>query len=267
MLDFRKAWSKLSLLTFLAIVSLSCVSRRNITYFRDVTDSIGGLPISLEVAEFVDPVIKPSDILHISVQTLDAPSTSIMGVNTSSTFSTSSSTVQPNVLGYLVDRFGGIEVPLVGRVEVGGLTTSQAKEVIRQRATVFYKDPVVNVRFANFEITVLGEVNNPAKYLAPSERVSVLDALGMAGDLTVYGKRENVMLIRDINGIKQVVRFNLNSTQTFKSPFFYLKQGDVLYVEADKSKLATTDAARTRTYTLIISAVSALLVILTRFNF
>lgn len=259
--------SNFPLFLFFLLLVGSCTTNRKITYFRDIPDSLGGGSKSIALAAFSEPVIKANDILHVSVQTLDAASTSIMGVTTSSTFSTQSSTGQQSIIGYLVDKEGYIEIPLVGRLNVSGLTTVEAKEAIRKKAMIYYKDPVVNVRFANFEITVLGEVNAPAKYVAPGERVTILDALGMAGDLTVYGRRENVLLIREDNGQKTVVRFNLNSSHIFQSPYFYLRQGDVVYVEPNKSKLAATDAAKTRTYTLVISAVSALLVVLSRVNF
>jgi polysaccharide export outer membrane protein len=124
---------------------------------------------------------------------------------------------------------------------------------------------VVSVRFANFNITVLGEVARPATYVVPNEKVSILDAIGMAGDLTIYGKRENVLLIRDSLGIKKMMRFDLNSTSTLLSPYFYLRQGDVVYVEPAKSKIAASDAVKTRNITLLGAGLSLLIVIFSRF--
>ncbi|MGY0034890.1 polysaccharide biosynthesis/export family protein [Pedobacter sp. NJ-S-72] len=113
-------------------------------------------------------------------------------------------------------------------------------------------------------MTVLGEVGRPASYVLPNERVSVLDALGLAGDLTIFGRRENVLLIRENNGKKEFVRLNLNSSQIFNSPFYYLKQNDVIYVEPNKGKAASLNQARTQTYAIIGTALSVLIVLFSR---
>src|SRR5690606_18429708 len=139
----------------------------------------------------------------------------------------------------------------LGKVPVKGLTTYQARERIAVKAAEFYKEPTVEVRFANFKITVLGEVSRPATYTLPNEKVSVLDALGLAGDLTIYGKRENVLLVREHDGQKELVRLNLNDSGLFQSPYFYLRQNDVLYVEPGKAKAAANNAARTQTFAMV----------------
>src|SRR5690606_4108361 len=120
------------------------------------------------------------------------------------------------------------------------------------------------VRFANPKIPGSGEVAMHATYTVTNEKVTLLDAIGLAGDLTIYGKRENVMLIRENNGEKEFVRFDLNSYDTFKSPYFYLQQNDVIYVEPGKGKVAANNAARTQTITLIGSIVSVLIVAFSR---
>ena len=122
----------------------------------------------------------------------------------------------------------------------------------------------MQVRFANFKITVLGEVNRPATYTVPNEKVTVLDALGLAGDLTIYGKRENVLLVRDQGGQKELVRLNLNESEVFSSSYFYLRQNDVIYVEPGKAKAAANNAARTQAFAIIGSVLSVLIVALTR---
>ena len=124
--------------------------------------------------------------------------------------------------------------------------------------------PTVQVRYANFKITVIGEVARPATYTVPNERISIIDVLGYAGDLTIYGKRENVLLIRDTIGGKQFIRLNLNSSDIFKSPYFYLRQNDVVYIEPNEAKIATTDAARTRTLAVVGTVLSLLIVITSR---
>lgn len=247
----------------------SCSSNKKITYFQDIPDSIYRTARNLTVTPFSDPVIQANDILQISILTLDPQVNNILTANNTSSFSvqpgSSSSPAGPqSVTGFMVDKQGMIELPIVGKIKIAGLTTSEARDTIHARVASYYNSPVVNVRFANFNITVLGEVARPATYIVPNEKVSVIDAIGMAGDLTIYGKRENILLIRDSLGHKKSVRFNLNSSELLNSPYFYLKQGDMLYVEPSKSKIASTDGVRTRNLALLASGVSLLIVIFSR---
>ncbi len=243
----------------------SCVSSKNVAYFRDIPDSIKVR--SLQTSEYKEPVIQSDDILAVTIQTID-PQTSTPVNQPVSTpavgYSTVSPVSAPLISGYLVDKAGTISIPMLGSVKVAGLTTSEARDTIRRQAEQYYVSPTVQVRFANFKITVIGEVVRPATYTIPNERVSVVDAIGYAGDLTIYGKRENILLIRDSLGSKQFVRLNLNSTDIFKSPYFYLRQNDVIYVEPNDAKIATTDAARTRTYAILGSALSVLIIVASR---
>ncbi|NII28894.1 hypothetical protein HB364_27700 [Pseudoflavitalea sp. X16] len=259
----------LVLLLCTIMLASSCGTNKNIPYFKDIPDSLYGSPKSIPSFAFKDPLIQANDILQISILTLDPQVNNILTAANSTSYA-----VQPGsanlpatasaVTGFLVDKNGMVELPVIGKIQVAGLTTAVARDTIHNKVAAFYKDPVVNVRFANFNITVLGEVARPATYVVPSEKVSILDAIGMAGDLTIFGKRENVLLIRDSMGAKQVVRFDLNSSSTLLSPYFYLRQGDVVYVEPNKSKVASTDAVRTRNLTLAASGISLLIVILTR---
>lgn len=269
---FGKTRSGLCLVLLLCVMTVfsACNNYKNISYLKDIKDTINNVPIATLKTVYSDPKIQPNDILQVTVQTLDPQTNNILaGANSSvaSAQSTASTTSQPSIPGYMVDKNGNILLPLIGMVKVSGLTTAEARDQISEKVARFYKEPVVNVRLANFSITVLGEVNHPSTYIVPNEKVSILDALGMAGDLTIYGKRENVLLIRDENGDKKFVRFNINSSDIFSSQYFYLRQGDLVYVEPAKSKAASTDMARTRNYTLIASAFTVLIVLLTRVNF
>ena len=270
-----KPMSRLSLsitiTAFLCIIifASSCGTNKKITYFKDIPDSLYESAKNINSFPFRDPVIQTSDILQISILTLDPQANNVL-----TTANTSSYAVQPGssitpagttpVAGFLVDNTGQVELPVIGKIKVAGLTTSAARDSIHNKVAAYYKDPVVNVRFANFNITVLGEVARPATYVVPSEKISILDAIGMAGDLTIYGKRENVLLIRDSSGTKQTIRFDLNSTSTLASPYFYLRQGDLVYVEPGKNKIAASDAARTRNITLLASGFSVLIVLFSR---
>lgn len=253
----------------LAILALflmaSCASVQNTVYFNDLpADSVR---VVKDAAAFSEPVIQADDILSITIQTIDPTTAAVanQAVATQAVGASSATSLGNQVIsGFLVDKNGFIHMALLGKVNVKGLTTYQARERITELATQYYKEPTVQVRFANYKITVLGEVMRPATYTVPNEKVSVLDALGLAGDLTIYGKRENVLLIREINGNKELVRLNLNDSDVFQSPYFYLKQNDVLYVEPGKAKAAANNASRTQTFAILGSIVSLLIVAITR---
>ena len=248
----------------------SCSTPKNITYFRDIPDS--AKKTMVDQTTFYTPQIQPDDILQVTIQTLDPSSTALLNQEGTATWSVANNTVSQgastgsssSVSGYLVDKDGYVVLPLIGKMLVKGKSTDVVRDEIRTKAAEYYKDPVVNVRFVNFKITVLGEVTRPAAYIMPNEKVSILDALGMAGDLTIYGKRENILLIRDSGQKKEFIRFNINDSRMFSSPYFYLRQGDVVYVEPNRAKVASTDVARTRNFTIAVSLLSLLVVLATR---
>ena len=266
----RSAQLRLYTLILVCISGLftACSSNKKITYFKNVPDSLYR-GMAIEHAPYSDPRIQPNDILQINIQTIDTKTSSEIqgspspGLPSTSAANSSIGASAPYVTGFLVDKDGNVAIPLVGKAKIGGLTTAEARDLITQRVAVYYKDPVVNVRFANFSITILGEVARPGTYIISNEKVSLLDAIGVAGDLTIYGKRDNVMLIREENTKKVFVRFNLNSDDIFKSPYYYLRQGDVVYVEPNKArtKLGTTDPTRDRILTIGITALSLLVAI------
>ncbi len=270
-------YSTISLISIIALCLVfgSCASYRNIPYFKNVPDSsyVYRNGVQIPVAAYEDVKILPNDILNITIQTIDPDLNNIMG---SADMTTANPVSQPitsrldrakeAATGYLVDHDGFIELPIAGKIKVGGLSTSQAKEAIREKALKYYKEPVVNVRIVNFKVTVLGEVAMPGAYMINGEKATILDALGQAGDMSIFGKRTNVLLSRQENGKQKIVRFNMNSTDIFESPYFYLRQGDVLYVQPGKGKAAANDAAMIRTYTIISSTLSLLVIILTRVN-
>jgi polysaccharide export outer membrane protein len=273
---YRKPFYLLILLTA-SVISLcfsSCSTPKNITYFRDIPDTMRRKIV--DQSAYNTPVIQPDDILQVTIQTLDPTATAMLNLENNATWPITTNAPGPtgvntpaaNVSGYLVDKNGYVILPLLGKVSVKGKTTDQVRDEIRNKAAEFYKDPVVNVRFANFKVTVLGEVTRPSTYVMPNEKVTLLDAIGMAGDLTIYGKRENVMLIRDNdNGKKEFIRLNLNDSKVFSSPYYYLHQGDVIYVEPNKSKVTSTDMAQVRRFSILASVLSVIIVIASRVNF
>lgn len=265
---------RLSFLPFISLIAISCLvfnscsTPKNITYFRDIPDTISKRTITQ--IGYNSLLIKPDDILQVSIQTLDPVSTGMLNQESANPLPASGNANQPvsaassAITGYLVDKNGYIILPLVGKVDVNGKSTSEVRDIIQAKAAQFYRDPVVSVRFANFKITVLGEVTRPSTYVMPNEKVSVLDALGMAGDLTIFGKRENVLLIRESSANKEFVRLNLNDSKLFSSPYYYLQQGDVIYVEPNKSKIAATDVSQVKKISIITGALTLLVVIASR---
>lgn len=258
---------KTLILIALSVGFCSCGNYKKITYFRDLQDSSKAQ--SIEEYPFKELKIKSDDILAITIQTIDPvnatsvnqiTSTPVAGISLGTANSSST-----EISGFLVDKDGVIELPMLGKLNVLNLTTIEAREVIRAKASLYYKEPTVQVRFTNFKITIIGEVAKPAPYILPNEKITVLDAIGLAGDLTIYGKRENIMLIRENNGKKEVYRFNLNSSETFKSPAFYLQQNDIIYVESHKAKAGTLNAGTRQTIGLVASIISVFAILISIF--
>ncbi|NIG55218.1 hypothetical protein F3J22_17130 [Chitinophaga sp. Cy-1792] len=253
---------------WVVIGMFACKAPKNITYFRDIPDSVRFAEVNQTI--YKTPEIQVDDILQVTIQTLDPAATTMLnqqGQSVPGTAPSVTSAPAPAINGYLVDKDGNISLPLIGKLQVKGKSTDAVRDEIQAKAGAYYKDPVVNVRFANFKVTVLGEVARPSSYIMPNEKVSLLDALGMAGDLTIFGKRENVLLIRDNDGKKEFVRFDLNKSNLFTSPYFYLRQGDVVYVEPNKNKVASTDMQQVKRISIMASVLSLLIVVASRINF
>jgi len=261
----RPTFSRWGFFPLVLLLLISSCSVKKIVYFNDLPADT--TRILKQAAAFTEPVIQTDDILSITIQTLDPTTSSVVNQSeiVQAVGASSATNVGNQVIsGFLVDKNGYVNMTLLGKVQVAGLTTYQARERITTLATQYYKEPTVQVRFANFKVTVLGEVTRPATYTVPNEKVSVLDALGLAGDLTIFGKRENVLLVRDQGKEKELVRLNLNDSKVFQSPYFYLRQNDVIYVEPGKGKAAANNAARTQTYAIIGSILSVLIIAVSR---
>ena len=247
----------LLLSVFLISSFTSCVNTRKVAYFNDVTDS---LLIASQAG--LEPIIQKKDILSISVSSLSNEATVIFNTPNLSASSGASGT---QTGGYLVSQEGTIKYPIFGNLPAAGLTQKQLENNITrllvEKKLLF--DPIVTVRVLNFRVTVLGEVNRPGVVNAPSEQLSILEAIGQAGDLTIHGLRENVMLIRQEGENKLIKRLNLNSSELLKSPYYFLKSNDVIYVEPGKVKVASADQAR-QVLPVILSSLSIIVVILTR---
>lgn len=246
----------------------SCISQKEIAYFQK--DSLHGDMIS--VAQTYIPKIQSGDILAISISSLNATASSFFNPygggsvtdDPSVIAGTSPKLNQNSAPGYLVDENGIIELPLIGQVKVADLSTTAARDTIKNHLKIYLKDPTVNIRFLNYKISVMGEVMQPGVYIIPNERITLPEALSMAGDLSIYGKRDNVLIIRDNNDKKEFGRVNLNNREVFNSPYYYLHANDIIYVEQGKGKAAQADQVY-RVLPIILSTLSVLAIILTRF--
>lgn len=243
------------LLGLLVIYLLTgCSTPRNVAYFQDVNSAQGNLQGDRQ--QYTQPRLKPNDIITVSIQTLtpQAPAGGTSG-------SAQSEAATSPATGYMIAADGTTDLPLVGKVQLAGLTTTEAKEQIRTKAQQYYKDPIVSVKYANFTVMVMGEVNKPGPVTVANEKLNIVDAIGMAGDMSIYGKRENVLLVREEDGKNVYVHFDLNSSKTFQSPYFYLKSGDIVYIEPNnlRKKGATVDTSRERYIGYAVSAISLLL--------
>lgn len=250
-----------------SIILTSCVSNKKIAYFQDI-QAISQAQLE-NATKFTEPIIQSDDILSISIFTLNPESGAVINQAASNTVlggGANTAIASQQVSGFLVDRNGEVELSLIGKVKVAGLTTYQARELIRERVSKFYKEPNVQLRFANFKVSVLGEVNAPSAYTLPNEKVTILDALSLAGDLTIYGRRENVLIVRDNNGKKEFARLNLNSSDIFNSQFYYLKQNDVVYVEPNKRKVSASNSAQVQTIGVIASLISVVVLAISNFR-
>ncbi|MBS9524521.1 polysaccharide biosynthesis/export family protein [Litoribacter alkaliphilus] len=249
---------------FLIIFSLlsSCVNTRKATYFNDLESGVYHIPV-----DELEPVLQKSDLLSISVSSLNPMATEIFNAsNVSGAYSSTATGLTANAAGYLIDKDGFINFPYLGKLHAEGKTKKELTEEITAEllSRKLLVEPMVNIRYLNYKVSVLGEVAKPSVLTIPNEKVSILEAIGLAGDLTIYAKRNNVLLIRDQNGVKKVTRIDLTTDEIFKSPYYYLESNDVIYVEPNRAKVSSTNRAN-QWLPAIIGSVSLLLIGADRF--
>lgn len=245
----------LSFCSLLVLIVCSCGTSRNLVYFDDLNTDTLAL-----VNNDITPRIRSKDILSINVSSLDPESNSLF--NTGKISPNTAIATESMSEGFLVNEDGYINFPVVGKVLLRGLSLEEATEKMTLLISQYLKNPIVNIRFLNYTVTVLGEVVNPSTFTVPSPSINILQALAMAGDMTVFGKRENVLLIREVNGVRVTTRINLNDKALLNSPNFYLQQNDIVYVEPhSRSKVAQVSPFN-RFIPVVVSAISALAVYL-----
>ena len=220
------------------LIFTGCTTQKKLAYFNTVTASSAESINAQLKNERADARILTDDRLSITVSALDPNAVAIYNLPFVSFASPGSDQIyaSPVLQSYLVNSQGNINFPVLGEIKLEGLTLTEAGNLIKNKLAEHVADPIVNIQFVNFRITVLGEVLRPGQFPVTSERVTILDALGLAGDMTAYGRRDNVLLTRNNNGKLEFARINLNSDEVFKSPYFYLQQNDVIYVEPNTVK-------------------------------
>ena len=252
--------SKGSVLFFLIFLCLSCASRKEIVYYQNSDGFVANTTSSYEIK------IQPDDLLLIVVSAEDpeiAAPFNLTTINTVNNNATLDMAVgQQTLQQYLVDSQGNIEFPILGKLKVGGLSRTEILDLLRSKIGQYIKNPIVNLRITNFKVAVQGEVNNPGTYTIASDRLTLVEALTMAKDLTIYGKRDNILVIREINGVKTFNRVDISRADFTNSPFYYLMQNDVVYVEPNKAKI---NGAAVGANTGVIISITSLLITLITF--
>jgi polysaccharide export outer membrane protein len=250
----KQAFFLILLMTSFLVLD-SCASKKDLVYFQGVD--------ALELTNNLNytPLLKADDKLSITVASLDNEAAipfnlPVISYNSRGDFAVGT----PQLQTYLIAKDGTIDYPQLGQLQLAGLTRLQAQELLKNKLKPFLVNPIVNLRLLNFKVTVLGEVKRPGTYDVQNERITVLEALGLAGDLTVYGTRQNVLVVREAAIGKTYERIDLTSSKLFDSPVYYLQQNDVVYIEPNQPKV--NSSTNSSTNGIIISAVSLLLTII-----
>jgi polysaccharide export outer membrane protein len=206
----------------------SCASKKDMIYYQDI-DALG----TQEKSNSYEIKIQPDDLLQISVYAEDPEIAKAFSLNTSSETATAGGSGSV----YLVDASGFINFPTLGKLKVSGLSRTDVLDLLNSRVSQYIKKPIISLRITNFKVSVQGEVNAPGSYPIASERITLIEALSMAKDLTVYGKRNNILIIREIDGVKSYNRVDITKAGFMNTPFYYLAQNDVVYVEPNQNKI------------------------------
>lgn len=244
------------------MTSVGC-SRRNLTYFSDLDSQKGA---TFEITNKSEPRIQADDLLSITVTSLNPESNMLFNAGVIIPSEGNNTTISaPINENYLVDKDGYINYPVIGQIKLEGYTKQGAVQRMSELLDAYVKDPIINIRFMNFKVTVIGEVQQPNSFVIPTEKITVLEALGLAGDMTAYGKRENVLIIREKDGIRTANRLNLNNKEVLSSEFYYLQQNDIIYVEPYKTKAIQADN-NPRTFALISSGLTLAVILILNFR-
>lgn len=249
-----KYFKRISLLLLLALFCFSCVPNKKMLYLQ-------GTPQTVTPPTSFDPLLQPADELMIVISAKD-PELAVP-YNLNSIFLQSNSSLmtgQERIQTYLIAKDGTIDMPMLGNIKLEGLNRMQAIDKIKGLLVNHIKDPIVNLRLLNFKVSVIGEVQKPGTMVVQNDRVTILEALSFAGDLTIYGKRNSIMVIREVDGVKTINTVDLTSSDIINSPYYFLAQNDVVYVEPNKTRVNSSVIGPN--VTVILTATSLLIAIL-----
>ena len=254
---FRRFFRKAKLLLGVLLLLTGCTSYQKIPYLQDFET----VNATEEITAMYDAHIRPKDLLTITVNTTDPEAAAPFNLTVQSAANSNLTqwvTQQAALQQYLVDNQGNIDFPVLGELHLGGLSMNEAESMIREKLQPFLKEtPIVTVRMVNYKISVLGEVAKPGTFIINNEKVNVLEALAMAGDMTIWGLRDNVKLVREEeDGKRNIVVLDLNRADIVKSPYYHLQQNDILYVSPNKTKAKNSDTGQSTS--LWVSATSIL---------
>lgn len=237
------------------VLCTSCASSKKVVYLQDV------VPLKQQdIEQKYEVYIHTDDLLAIMVNSKNPELALPFNMPMVSYQLGSQTAPQQRVLGYLVDTNGDIDFPILGKLHVAGLTRLQLTDMIKQRLIDedLIKDPIVTVQFLNYKVSVMGEVNRPGSFNISGDRITLLEALSMAGDLTIYGRRDRVAVIREKDGKRTILMHDLRSSDIFNSPCYYLQQNDIVYVEPNKAKAGQSEINQNKSVGVWLSAASIL---------
>lgn len=235
----------------------SCASRKEVVYFQDTGNFETLVNTNRSVSKF-----KVDDLVSIHVSSLNPEASAPFNLFRGE----AEGGFRAEQVDYLVDESGEIDFPVIGKIKIEGLSPEDLRLLLRNRLSDYLKDPIINIRLRNFSVTVLGEVSRPGTYPVNGEQISILEALGLAGDLTIRGVRRNVLVIRDFNGTKVYTRIDLTSKRMVDSPVYYLTQNDVVYVEPNRSGITASSLDQRASIAISIASmlITSTVLILTR---
>jgi len=220
------------LFLMIPILFFSCASHPEFIYLQHTEESTPFEYATIDTKELVK--IQPFDFLYISVYSIDPVAAIPFNAQISSTGTAGNA--QPEIIGYKVGEDGFLDFPVIGQIRMLGLTIREAEQKLKEKIEIYLKEPVVNIKFLNLKVTIIGEVSRPGTYDIPVENMTILQAIGLAGDVSIYGDRANITIIREQNGKRSVGKINLLKTDVFNSPFYYLQQNDVIIAQPSELK-------------------------------
>lgn len=211
----------------------SCATHPEFIYLQNIDEQAPFEFASIDTKELVK--IQPFDFLYISVYSID-PLAALPFNPQNGGAAASAGNAQPEIIGYKVGEDGIVDFPVVGQIQMVGLSIREAELLLKQKVELYLKEPVVSIKFLNLKVTIIGEVNRPGTFDIPVENMTVLQAIGLAGDVSIYGDRTNITVVREQNGKRSVGKLNLLRTDIFNSPFYYLQQNDVIIAQPSELK-------------------------------